>query len=77
MSYLWLIARPGGQDAKILRTENDHPRGAILARIKDDDDPIWEGQVVAAWQLGKFPTQFYIGPDGLKELKRESVEDET
>jgi hypothetical protein len=33
--------------------------GAILARFKDEDDPIRYG-LVAAWQLGNFPQQFEV-----------------
>ena len=57
---LWLVARPDGSLAKVIRAES--ARGAILSRFKDEDDRIPWG-IVAAWRLGNFPVQWEVTAD--------------
>ena len=54
---LYVTATVEGKHARILRATS--ATGAILARFKDDDDPLRYG-VVAAWALGNFPEQFEV-----------------
>lgn len=57
---LFLVARPDGSMPRVLRAAT--AEGAILARFKDEEDPILWGNV-AAWRLGDFPAQFEVTAD--------------
>jgi hypothetical protein len=72
---LYLVATPEGKDPRVLSASS--ATGAILARFKDEDDPIRFG-VVCAWQLGNFPEQFEVldhdaGQPFLRPVGRPSV----
>lgn len=62
MSELWLVATPDGKHPRVLRAATE--MGAILARVKDDED-VPRGGVWAVWRLGAFPEQFDLDGDGL------------
>lgn len=69
-SPLWLVAYTDGRDPKVIRAAS--ARGALLGRLKDDDDGFGHG-VAAVWRLGNFPTQFDITTADVREIGRSHV----
>lgn len=72
-SPLWLVATPMGLHPRILRAAS--ARGALLARVKDDED-VPKAGLWAVWRLGNFPEQYEIidfDPAEVREIGRPVV----